>query len=66
MKNCRKVAENAKINAILNTGEQLLVSDKNIRIQDRLKDFQTLHVIRSTLMPSICESELVWPSYIAL
>ena len=63
MKNCHKVAENAKINAILNTCKQLLVSDENIGIRDRLKYFRTPHVIRSTLMPSICKSELVWPSY---
>ena len=63
MKNCHKAAENAKINAVLNTRKQLLVSDENIRIRDRLKYFRTPHVIRSTLMPSIFKSELVWLSY---
>ena len=63
MKNYQKVAENTKINAILNTRKQLLVPDKNIRIWDRLKHFWTPHVTRSTLMPSICKSELVWASY---
>ena len=63
MKNCHKAAENARINAVLNTRKQLLVLDENIGIRDRLKYFRTPHMIRSTLMPSICESELVWPSY---
>ena len=34
----------------LNTCKQLLVVDENIRIRDRLKDFWTPHVIRSTMM----------------
>ena len=63
MKNHQKVAENAKINAILNTRKQLLVLDENIGIQDRLNDFRNPHVIRYTLMPSVCKSKLVWPSY---
>ena len=63
MKNCHKAAENAKIHAILSTRKQLLVSDENIAIRDWLKYFRTPHMIRSTLMPSICKSELVWPSY---
>ena len=62
MKNCHKAAENAKIIAVLNTHKQLLVSDKNIRIRDRLKNFRTPHMIRSTLMLSFCKLELVWPS----
>ena len=53
------VAENTKINAILNIHKQLLISDENIRIEDQLKDFRNPHMIRSTLMPSICKSELV-------
>ena len=44
------MAENAKINTVLNTRKQLLVSDENIGIQDHLKDFRTPHVIRSMLM----------------
>ena len=47
----------------MNTRKQLLISDENIRIRDWLKYFRTSHVIRSTLMPSICKSELVWLSY---
>ena len=35
LKKCHKAAENAKINAILNTRKQLLVSDENIGIQDQ-------------------------------
>ena len=57
------MAENTKTNAALNTHKWLPVSGKNIRIRDQLKDFWTPHVIRSTLIPSICKSKLVWPSY---
>ena len=59
MKNCYKAAENTKINAVLNTRKQLLISDENIAIQDQPKHFQTPHVIKSTLMLSFCELELV-------
>ena len=39
MKNYQKAAENAKINAVLNTREQLLVLDDNTGIRDWLKRF---------------------------
>ena len=58
MKNCHKATENAKINAVLNSRKQFLVSDKNVGISDQLKDFQTPHVIRITLIPSFCKSKL--------
>ena len=63
MKNCHKAAENAKMNTVLNTRKQLLVSDENIEIRDRTKNVWIPQVTRSTLMPSFCKSELVWPSY---
>ena len=61
--NCHKKAENAKINAVLNTCKQLLILNENIGIRDCLKDFWTSHVVRSMLMCSFCKSELVCPSY---
>ena len=37
MKNCQKVAENTKINAVFNSRKQFLISDENIRIGNGLK-----------------------------
>ena len=38
MKNCQKMAENAKINAVLNTHKQLLISDEKLEYE-RFSDF---------------------------
>ena len=38
MKNCQKMAENAKINAVLNTRKQLLISDEKLEYK-RVSDF---------------------------
>ena len=48
---------------ILTTRKLTLVSDEYIRIQGQLKDFCTPHVIRNTMVPSVCLFKLVWPSY---
>ena len=45
------------------THEQMLVVYKYIRIQERLKDLCTPHVIRSTVEPRFCKLELAWPRY---
>ena len=56
MKNCQKLAENAKINAVLSTHKHLLVSDKNIGIQDRLKNFSD----------SLCDKEHIDAQYLQI
>ena len=58
--NCSKMLKKLPF---LNTHEQTLVTDEYIRIRERLKDFGTPHVIRSTMVSRVCELELVWPSY---
>ena len=46
--------------SFLHTCEQMLLVDENIGVRERLKDCWTPHVIRSTVMPGFCKSELVW------
>ena len=45
---------NVEIIAVLKTREQTLVTDEYIRIRERLKNFCTPHVIRSTMVSRVC------------